>query len=370
MGRLPVLLCLVLVAAWISTWATLGGVAEPFTPETAVAVSGEWRPERLSDGRVLAFRDTVLSAPFPARVITVEAEVGQRVAQQQTLARLEAPALADLLSQVRGAQAEIEIAEQRLASVRQRERDGLATRDETLQGEMAVTQARDRLDRAWGALDAPLVALGQQPDHGAVGEDLKTETPSALARSLGAVRAPYAGVIAVRQVVSGEAVANGAALFTLEDLSRVYVEVGIPSEALAEWREGSASVHAPSGEIPLELSGSTPEVDPGTGLLRLRYIAENPSTQLLDGEWVNVTLLGPPRPVVWVPEAAVVARAGKSFCVVAEGERYRSVEVTAGPVVDGRVPVLSGLHPGQTVVTRGAYELLHRDLNRLMQFQD
>jgi hypothetical protein len=68
--------------------------------------------------------------------------------------------------------------------------------------------------------------------------------------------------------------------------------------------------------------------------------------------------------------AAVVARDGRTWCVLRDGEATRAVAVIAGPAEGGRIPVLDGLGAGQRVVTAGAYELLYRDLNQLFTFED
>jgi len=87
--------------------------------------------------------------------------------------------------------------------------------------------------------------------------------------------------------------------------------------------------------------------------------------------------------VLWLPEAAVVSRNGRAWCLVVADQgnskgkanakthtAIEPVEVTVGPAEQGRVPVLSGLEPGQSVLVEGAYEWLYRDLKDLIRFVD
>jgi cobalt-zinc-cadmium efflux system membrane fusion protein len=310
-----------------------------------------------------------LSAPFAATVTQVAVEPGQQVREGQVLARLEAPPLAVIVGKLQAARRAADLAEQRLTGLQQREKASLATKDDILQGEIAANEARSGLEEAWQALGEALVALGQKPDRATVTDRLGNTT-DALAHELGEVRAPFGGVVAALPASAGATLASGAPLARVEDLSRAIVEVGVPAEALDEWRQGTASAATPAGPVALRSTGAGPRLDPGTGLWLLRYAAEDAEDRLRSGEWVKVTVRGQARAAAWVPEAAVVARDGRTWCVLRDGDTTRAVAVTAGPAEGGRVPVLDGLGAGQRVVAAGAYELLYRDLNRLLKFVD
>lgn len=103
----------------------------------------------------------------------------------------------------------------------------------------------------------------------------------------------------------------------------------------------------------------------------MRFEADNPDLLLRDNAWVEVIHRAAPVPVLWVPAAAVVARNGRTWCIVVREGRPQPVEVRVGPVADdGRIPVLAGLKPQAQVVTEGAYELLYRDVKELIKFED
>jgi multidrug efflux pump subunit AcrA (membrane-fusion protein) len=358
-----------LVLVGLSSFAS-AAMAQPSALATALAEAGTWAAERAAYGHSFPIRDVTLSAPFVATATTVEAESGQQVQKGQVLAHLDAPALAGLIGKLQSARRASTLTEQRLAELRQRQKQSLIIKDEVLQGEISVNSAHSAADEAWRALDEALIALGQHPDHEAIAGRLDGTSPDALAHTLATVQAPFAGIVAARPLTVGATLTSGTPLFRVEDLTQVYVEAGVPTEALKDWQRADAFVGAPAGPIALQPTDTAPSLDPGTGLWLLRYKAEHADNGLRGGEWLKVTLRGPSRSVVWVPEAAVVARNEKTYCIVQDGGAPRAVVVTVGPSENGRIPVLSGIEPGQQIVTKGGYELLYRDLNQLQKFVD
>ncbi len=348
------------------------------TPTVAVAVAGPWQPELKVYGRVVPFRDLTIHAPFPARVKRVMAGTGQRVEKGEVLAALDAPALLRLLARVGAARRQLVLARKGLNTLIRLRNQTLATTDQVLQGKAGLNRAETEVRAAWAALDGAVIGLsgglgrgtGGTVDHQQVIKGLESGRLKALAGRFGLVRAPSDAVVSARRVSSGETVSSGAPLFVLEDIRRVYIDVGIAEKDLDRLPRARAFVDTGVGEIPMRATDSVALLDPATGLRIRRYLAGNPNFLLQDGAWVRVSLRGPEREVVWVPEAAVVARGGKTYCVVAEGKVFRVVEVTVGRPVDQRVPVTEGLKPGWKVVVEGAYELLYQDLNRLMKFVD
>ncbi len=367
-SALPVLACLICVvpAALAENAGKVGtGMA------TATAQPGTWRKEQEAFAQIRAFREVSLAVPFPARVKKVMAEPGQKVRQGDVLARLEAPALRGLLWDVRVASGQLALERQGLCALRQMRRNALATTGQVIQGQIRVSRARAGLKRALTALDNALFVLGGPVDHKDLIKRLENADLDRLTDSLAVVRAPFAGVVAVRRAGEGGFLQAGETLFVLDDISRVYVEVGIPERALPDWKAGEAYVRLDGWKIPLYRTRAGALPDPSTGLWLLRYVSDNPGLVLQDGAWVRVVLIGPERNCVWVPDAAIVARRGKTYCVLAEeGGGFRAVVVKTGRAQGHLVPVLEGLDTGQKVVTRGAYELLYRDLNRLIRFVD
>lgn len=342
------------------------------TPKVSVAtaVQGQWQPRHAAFGRVSPVRDSVMIAPFKARVTAVEVDVGETVRRGQTLARLRSPKLRALLDRALNAREEVGLARRRADTLARGLREKAVTRSSELEAEIGLGRARGRLSEAWQALDDALLSLGQQPDHAAVTGALEKSSAADLAVRLGVVRAPFDAVVVERRIAPGQQPSSGTPMFTVEDLSRVYIEVGVPRKELSDWRGGAAAAAAPDGPRALTALPSRPRLDPASGLWLLLFITDNPGLHLQDGDWVRVNLSGPERTAIWLPESSVVARSGQTYCILERDGKLVPVAVTAGPAEKGRIPVLSGLKEGDRVVTEGAYELLYRDLKDLMKFVD
>lgn len=360
---------LTLLVAMLLTPVHLYAQETPSVP-VAAAAQGQWRSRHTAFGRVSPLRESVLSVPLRTQVTAVEADVGETVRHGQTLARLQSPELTALLGRVHSAQQEAGLAKRRADALARSLREKAVTRGTELEAEIGLGQADSRLSEAWQELDDALLALGQQPDHDAITGALEKSSAAVLAARLGVVRAPFDAMVVERRIAPGQRLSSGTPMFTVEYLSRVYIEVGVPREQLSDWRGGTAVVITPGEPRTLTPLSSRPRLDPASGLWLLRYITDNPGLHLQNGDWLRVNLSGPARTVVWVPESSVVARDGQTYCIQEKDGKLKAVAVMVGTAEEGRIPVLSGLKANDRVVTEGAYELLYRDLNELMKFVD
>jgi biotin carboxyl carrier protein len=362
---------------WVVLVLLIAGVAwagaapdHGWQSETVVQAS-TWSPTAATQGQVTAWRKISLTAPATLLVESVSVQPEQRVARGQTLARIRATALRAPLANLKETVRRTNLAQQRLGDVRQRLTEKLATRSDVLQAQTDLSQARSEANSAWQVVQDLLMQLGHPANRETLALRLAKGSPEDLAREWATVCAPLPAVVAERAVVGGSRVARGGSLFRLQDLSRVIVAIWVAQGQASAWLHGIATMDgAEGGPIRLETLTDVPEVDRQTGLVMLRFAAPNDAQRLLDGQWVTVHLEGPPREVLWVPAAAAVGRAGKTYCIRHRNDRFEPVEVTVGPEHDGRIPVLEGLNAGDRVVTEGAYLLLYRDLNQLMRFQD
>lgn len=356
-----------LSVAILTCW-TLAALADSATTTTAVA--GTWRPHDRAFAHVSARQQAMLRLPFAARITALTAEPGASVTAGDELARFEAPELRRHLAAWHQARRELALARKRLQMLREGEKEHAVTRRDLAQSEQSMAEAEGKSHLAWETLAADLELINMASDAKELAQRINKQGPSSVARSLGSLRAPFTGVVTGRLAALGEQLAAGDPVLELEDLDHVYVDVGVAENTLAFWRNGETHWQAGTKKIALRPLDGVPLYDPATGLWLLRFETDNPGLVLREGSWIEVAHLGAPVPVVWVPAAALVARNGRTWCIVQEDERFKPVEVTAGTVTDDRIPVLSGLKPGNRVVTEGAYELLYRDLKELIKFVD
>lgn len=337
----------------------------------ATATAGEWRPRQTAFALVSASQQTTQSLPFPVRILSLPIVPGAQVETGQTLVTFDAPRLRRHLVAWQLARRELTLAQQQLKVLRRNRKEHTVTRRELLNGEQVAAKAETGVDLAWQTVATDMDRLNLDVDADELAKRIDADGPRQVARELGQLKAPFAGVVMALRATAGEQLAADAPIVELESLARVYLEVGVPESALAQWQQGESSWEGPSGRILLRPLAGLSRLDPNTGLWLLRFEASNPGYRLQDHAWVEVQHLGNPLPVAWLPAAAVVSRNGKEWVMVSDGKHPRPVEVQVGPAAeDGRIPVIKGIAAGTRVVTEGAYELLYRDLKDLIKFVD
>jgi membrane fusion protein (multidrug efflux system) len=159
----------------------------------------------------------------------------------------------------------------------------------------------------------------------------------------------------------------------LQSLDPIYVDFSVPQQQIGRVRVGGAvrvrtqEARGPAAELSGKITAVDSVVDPATRNVRVRATLANPDGLLLPGMFVEAdVLLGTSAPVIALPASAIAyAPFGDSVFVVTEmkspaGVPYRGVQqqfVKLGPSRGDLVAVVSGLKPGQEVVTSGAFKL-------------
>ncbi|QOW20085.1 efflux RND transporter periplasmic adaptor subunit [Lysobacter ciconiae] len=176
------------------------------------------------------------------------------------------------------------------------------------------------------------------------------------------IRAPFAGVLGLRQVSPGALVTPGTAIATLDDTQRVYVDFPVPEPALAHLEAGQV-LHATSASWPGETFDGVVQlvdsrVDPSTRAVTVRGEFPNDSRMLRPGMLMQVTLVRPQRQALLVPEIAVVQLGNTSFVYrVRADSTVERADVLVGNRRQGMAEVVSGLEPGDEVVVDGTGKL-------------
>ncbi|HEU0301396.1 MAG TPA: efflux RND transporter periplasmic adaptor subunit, partial [Longimicrobium sp.] len=173
---------------------------------------------------------------------------------------------------------------------------------------------------------------------------------------------PASGVVVEKPVVRGQAVQAGQTLYTIADLSRVWVEAELREADAGTVREGSpATVEFaafPGQPLAGVVSYLQPTLQAEARTLRARIVLSNPEGRLRPGMYATVRLTAPARTALTVPASALV-RTGERTLVFVDlgGGRIAAQEVEAGRVTGEFAEVLSGVEPGQRVVTSAQFLL-------------
>ena len=187
------------------------------------------------------------------------------------------------------------------------------------------------------------------------------------------IRAPFSGVLGIRQVNLWQYLEGGAAIVPLQAMDPVYVDFALPQEEVRRLRVGvPVDVSADSASnLPVEVTGRITAVnslvDEATRNVQVQATFQNPDGRLRPGMFVEVHLhVGSSGPVVAVPASAIAyAPYGNSVFVVGpqkgpDGKSYSGVQQRFVKLGTGRgdlASVVSGLKPGETVVTSGVFKL-------------
>lgn len=176
------------------------------------------------------------------------------------------------------------------------------------------------------------------------------------------LHAPASGVVLEKHVVAGEAIQPGQTLYTIADLSDVWIDVALREADAGAVRTGSA-VSArfaayPGRPVAGRVAYVYPTLDSTARTVRARVEVANPDGRLKPGMYATVALETPARTALTVPTSAVV-RTGERTLVFVDmgGGRLMPQEVETGRVASEYTEVLSGLEPGQLVVTSAQFLL-------------
>lgn len=348
------ILMLVVMAVFV---ATLGGIKyrqvqaaisqyssfqpPPEAVTTVVARRQEWPANLNAIGSVAPAQGVTVSADLPGIVGRIDFESGKAVRQGSVLVALD--------TRQEEAQLAAALAQQRLARLTFERVSGLL--------EKGVV-ARADYDRAAADLSQ--------------GDARVREIRATIDRKT--IRAPFSGVLGIRQVNLGQYLAAGEAIVPLQSLDPIYVDFSVPQQEVASVPIGApvrVSAEGAAGAAKAEFGGKVTAIDSvvndATRNLRLRATLGNPGGKLRPGMFVDVNVvLGTAQSVVAIPASAVsYAPFGDSVYVVADmkspkGASYRGAKqqfVKLGSSRGDQVAVVEGLAPGQEVVTSGVFKL-------------
>jgi membrane fusion protein (multidrug efflux system) len=176
------------------------------------------------------------------------------------------------------------------------------------------------------------------------------------------VRAPFTGIIGLRNVSSGAYVTPSLVLTTMQDISRIKIDFSIPEKYVYLFVKGQKikyKVDGIEGEFEAEVYASEPKVENNTRSLVLRAVSDNPDRKLLPGTFANVTfILSERTKAIMIPTEALVPKLkGQSVYVVREG-RAKLTDVEIGERTEAFVQILSdNIKAGDTIITSNILRL-------------
>lgn len=322
--------------------------------ETAVVQNQALGAELETTGQVGFNEDRLahVGPRIPGRITEVRATLGQRVRRGETLAVLDSTELGQAKAAYQQARARETLTRETYERERRLAAEKISSEQEALTARAAHLEAAAELRRAQETLRLMGLSASQMGQAGT---------------SLSPVSSPFEGTVVEKDASLGEMVSPEQKLFTVADLSRVWIWIDVFEKDLRRVHqddEVSVQVDAyPGDTFEGKVSFLTGSVDTATRTVRARITVENQDGRLRPGMFARVRLTDPhARPagpgVPVVPESAL-QRQGEEYAVfVPEGERrYRRREVQTGRRAGDSVEILGGLKPGERVVVKGVFLL-------------
>ncbi|MGY0505126.1 efflux RND transporter periplasmic adaptor subunit [Luteimonas sp. e5] len=176
------------------------------------------------------------------------------------------------------------------------------------------------------------------------------------------IRAPFSGVLGLRQVSPGALVSPGTPIATLDDVSRVWVDFPLPEARLNQLAIGqrlSGSSNAwPGRQFDGVVSTIDARIDPATRALTVRADFANADGALKPGMLIAIDLFKAERPALLAPEIAVMQVGRDTFVWKVDAEnKVAQAPVELGQRVAGQVEITNGLEPGDRIVVDGVGKL-------------
>jgi cobalt-zinc-cadmium efflux system membrane fusion protein len=310
--------------------------------------------ERDLPGRIEANEQLVtrIGASVTGRVTEVYAEVGARVRAGQQLARVTSPDLTNAqLAYLRAHSAtnQAQRAVERAQLLIQADVIGSAELQRR-EAELAIARAELR------AATDQLLLLGVSEEY------IERLREKGQLSAYAGVNAPRSGVVIERKVSQGQVAQPGDPLFTIADLSKVWVVGALPEQDAAAVQMGQrVEIRVPAlpqREFKGKVVFVSDTISPDTRTLVVRTEVDNADRALKPQMLATLRIIGAAREQLALPEAAVVRDNDKDhvFVQTAAGQ-FRLTPVELAPATAGVRPLLKGPAAGTPVVVDGAFHL-------------
>jgi RND family efflux transporter MFP subunit len=299
-----------------------------------------------------AYRQVTVPATSGGRVLAVFAELGQRIAKGDRLVQIHSPEVAEAERAYVGVQADLTLAHQQIARLERLVAIGAASQQELDAVRAGQTGRAADLESA----RAKLILLGRT-----AAEVSSLNGPEAINPTV-TLLAPLAGTVTARAANVGQTVETSAPLFTIVDLSTVWIVGDAYERDLATIRVGSlvtVSGVALAGEtLAGQVAYIDPQIDPGSRTARVRVEVRNPGGRLRLGMLMEMRVRAGGGEAIIIPRGAVQTIGGVSVVYVTSPQRpgtFVERSVRLGSASGDSVEVVAGLAGGESVVTAGSF---------------
>jgi membrane fusion protein (multidrug efflux system) len=303
--------------------------ARPIRIESARVLASELALDASAVGSLRSHESVVLRPEIAGRIATIDFRDGVAVSKGQLLLTLDGAMQAAELDQARAnlglAQANFQRTEELFAKkfISQQALDNARAALKVQQATIALAQARFEKTR---------------------------------------IRAPFSGIVGIREVSVGDYVKEGQDLVNIEDIGLLKIDFRLPESYLAQLRPGQqlevSSDALPGQGFTAVLDAINPLVDAGGRAIALSANLRNGEARLRPGMFVRVRLIFEQRnKALLIPEQALIPDSQAPYVYRVVDGRAKRTPVVTGLRRDAQVEIVEGLKAGDEVVTAGQMKL-------------
>lgn len=300
---------------------------------------------------VNADRIAHVSPRISGKIVSVRASLGDTVGAGQTLFTLDSVELGEALNRYRQSKSKMALAQANMDRIKSLVEKKIAARKDVFQAENEYRTAQAELNT-----DEERLAL-----YGLSKSEIKSETAK---RTLHPVRSPIAGVITEKHAIVGELSDPSKSLYTVADLSSVWVQVDINEKDLVKVRKGQTAIVSVGAFPDLKLKGRVTYiadlVNETTRTVKARIEVSNPGRKLKPEMFATIELSLPsdsPPVLAVLDDALQMFEGQKVIFVTNDGTEFEARKVELGRTLGGQTEVIAGLKEGERYVVKGAFLL-------------
>jgi membrane fusion protein (multidrug efflux system) len=279
-------------------------------------------------GTARATESVNITSNITEKVKQIDFEDGQQVKAGAILAVLEQAEEQAELKRAQAVRSERKLALERLQQLEQRQ---LTSPDE-------IDRTRLELEQAEASITA-----------------IKTRISDRI------IRAPFDGIVGLRNISVGALVETGDLITTLDDTRQIKLDFSVPTVFLSELKPGlkirARAVALDNKEYLGEVKSINSRVDPVTRSIQVRALLPNPDGSIIPGILMQVELLRNTRKALVIPEASLLPLADRQYVMVRVDKDGKDTvekrQVKIGLRLPGYVEILDGLKKGEQVITHG-----------------
>ncbi|MFO0778048.1 MAG: efflux RND transporter periplasmic adaptor subunit [Nitrospira sp.] len=296
-----------------------------------------------------------LGPRVPGRIVAVYANLGDRVESGQRLLLLDSPAFGEAQLEYRKRRTAMRVSEKAFERAKALSAEGAIGISEYQRREAEYENAKAELYEAEEKLH--LLGMAEREI-----QRLSTEQLPHAEVAQVFLRAPFSGEIIERNATVGEVVDSSKTLFTVADLSTVWVRADFPEQQIGMLKSGLA-VEVRVAAYPATVFQGTityigAMIDPATRTITARSQIPNSDRRLRPEMFAEVTVRTQEQSLLAVPRAALQQVGSRTMVFVIRGpRRFEFIDVTIGESSNEYVQIKAGLKEGEEIVTEGSYAL-------------